>query len=97
MPAAIEAHRTFDLERCRRLAASFHDRLPPVGPTPGAADVGVGARRPPIRTALQRRLFDEHRIEVVVREWEGRSLLRVSIAPYNEAADVERLLDALRR
>ena len=24
----------FDLERCRRLAASFHDRLPPVGPTP---------------------------------------------------------------
>ena len=37
----------------------------------------------------------EHGIEVVVREWEGRSLLRVSIAPYNEAADVERLLDAL--
>ena len=30
-----------------------------------------------------------------MREWEGRSLLRVSIAPYNEAADVERLLDAL--
>jgi selenocysteine lyase/cysteine desulfurase len=44
---------------------------------------------------LQRRLFDQHRIEVVVREWEGKSLLRVSIAPYNEAADVERLLDAL--
>ena len=44
---------------------------------------------------LQRRLFDEHRIEVPVREWEGRSLLRVSIGPYNEAADVERLLDAL--
>ena len=34
MPAAIEAHGAFDLERCRRLAASFHDRLPPVGPTP---------------------------------------------------------------
>jgi selenocysteine lyase/cysteine desulfurase len=31
----------------------------------------------------------------VVREWEGRSLLRASIAPYNHAADVERLLDAL--
>ena len=44
---------------------------------------------------LQRRLFDEHGIEVVVREWEGRSLLRVSIAPYNVAADVEKLLDAL--
>ena len=35
---------------------------------------------------LQRRLFDEHAIEVVVREWEGRSLLRVSIAPYNDEA-----------
>jgi isopenicillin-N epimerase len=34
VPAAIEAHRSFDLERCRRLAASFHDRLPPVGRTP---------------------------------------------------------------
>jgi len=45
--------------------------------------------------ALQRRLYDEHRIEVVVREWEGRSLLRVSIAPYNDAGDVERLLEAL--
>ena len=44
---------------------------------------------------LQRRLFDEHAIEVVVREWEGRSLLRVSIAPYNDEADVERLLAAL--
>ena len=45
--------------------------------------------------ALQRRLFDEHRIEVVVSKWEGKSLLRVSIGPYNEAADVERLLEAL--
>jgi selenocysteine lyase/cysteine desulfurase len=32
-----------------------------------------------------------------VREWEGRSLLRVSIAPYNDADDVERLLEALRQ
>ncbi len=44
---------------------------------------------------LQRRLFEEHRIEVAVREWEGRRLLRVSIAPYNDEADVERLLAAL--
>jgi len=50
---------------------------------------------PPDPVALQRRLFDEHRIEVVVQEWEGRSLLRVSVGPYNEAADIERLLDAL--
>ena len=30
-----------------------------------------------------------------MQEWEGRSLLRVSVGPYNEAADIERLLDAL--
>lgn len=95
VPAAIEAHKSFDLERCRRLAASFHDRLPSVGPRPApqmwASEVDTDDPE-----GLQRRLFDEHRIEVVVREWEGRSLLRVSIAPYNEAADVERLLDALQ-
>jgi isopenicillin-N epimerase len=94
IPAAIAAHAKFDLERCRRLAASFHDRLPPVGATPApqmwATEVVTDE---PLE--LQRRLFDEHAIEVVVREWEGRSLLRVSIAPYNEEADVERLLGAL--
>ena len=94
IPAAIEAHATFDLGRCRRLAASFHDRLPPVDGTPApqmwASEVATDEP-----SELQRRLFDEHAIEVVVREWEGRSLLRVSIGPYNEEADVQRLLDAL--
>ena len=94
VPAAIEAHRKLDLERCRRLAASFHDRLPPFGETPAPQmwATEVGAADP---EGLQRRLFDEHRIEVVASEWEGRSLLRISIAAYNEAADVERLLAAL--
>jgi isopenicillin-N epimerase len=94
VPAAIDAHRAFDLERCRQLAASFHDRLPPVPGTPAPQmwATEVTADDP---AALQRRLFDEHRIEVVVSAWEGKSLLRVSIAPYNEAADVERLIVAL--
>ena len=94
VPAAIEAHRSFDLDRCRSLAASFHDRLPPLGATP-APQMWTTELPVDDPEELQRRLFDEHRIEVVVREWEGRSLLRVSIAPYNEAADVERLLEAL--
>jgi isopenicillin-N epimerase len=96
IPAAIEAHAQFDLERCRRLAASFHDRLPPFGATPAPQmwTTEVATDEP---EELQRRLYDEDRIEVVVREWEGRSLLRVSIAPYNDEADVERLLDALER
>ena len=94
IPAAIDAHATFDLERCRRIAASSHDRLPPAGPSP-APQMWATEMATDEPLELQRRLFDEHAIEVVVREWEGRSLLRVSIAPYNDEADVERLLDAL--
>jgi isopenicillin-N epimerase len=93
VPAAIEAHGTFDLERCRRIAASFHDRLPPVGGRP-APQMWATELAPGDAEELQRALY-ERRIEVPVREWEGGRLLRVSIAPYNEPADVERLLAAL--
>jgi len=94
VPAAIEAHGQLDLERCHRIASSFHDRLPPVGPTP-APQMWASEVPTDDPLGLQRRLYDEHRIEVVVREWEGRSLLRVSIAPYNDEADVARLIAAL--
>ena len=96
IPAAIEAHAQFDLARCRRLAASFQDRLPPFGapPAPQMWTTELATDEP---EELQRRLYDDFRIEVVVRVWEGRSLLRVSIAPYNDAADVERLLEALEQ
>ena len=46
---------------------------------------------------LQRRLYDEHRIEVLVRPWNGRPLLRASFQGYNDERDLERLLDALAR
>jgi selenocysteine lyase/cysteine desulfurase len=45
---------------------------------------------------LWRRLVDEHRVEVPVYEWEGISLLRVSIGPYNDETDVARLVEAVR-
>jgi isopenicillin-N epimerase len=45
--------------------------------------------------AVQQRLLDEFRIEVPVRAWNGRHLVRVSVAPYNEPSDLERLADAL--
>jgi isopenicillin-N epimerase len=47
--------------------------------------------------AVQGRLFDEFRIEVPVRTWNGRHLVRVSVAPYTEQSDLERLADALAR
>jgi selenocysteine lyase/cysteine desulfurase len=46
--------------------------------------------------ALWQRLYDEHRVEVPVYEWEGMSLLRVSVGPYNDEADLERLVAAVR-
>jgi hypothetical protein len=45
---------------------------------------------------LQQRFFDEHGVEVVVSEWEGRRLLRVSVGPYVVREDLERLRDGLR-
>ena len=94
VPAAIEAHGALDHGRCRELAASYHDRLPPVGPDP-APQMWATELPPGDSNALQERLRERHRIEVPVRNWEGKRLLRVSIAPYNDAEDVELLLRAL--
>jgi selenocysteine lyase/cysteine desulfurase len=44
---------------------------------------------------VQRRLYEEHRVEVPVYEWEETTLLRVSIGPYNDESDLERLARAL--
>jgi selenocysteine lyase/cysteine desulfurase len=46
--------------------------------------------------SLRQVLFERHAVEVPVFEWQGRRLLRVSIAPYNRDADLDRLLEALR-
>ncbi len=45
---------------------------------------------------LQRRLFEEHRVEVPVFPFGGRRLLRVSAQVYNERSDYEALARALR-
>jgi isopenicillin-N epimerase len=45
--------------------------------------------------ALQRRLYEEYRVEVPIIEWKGRQLVRVSIQGYNTFGDAETLLGAL--
>jgi selenocysteine lyase/cysteine desulfurase len=45
---------------------------------------------------LKRRLYDEHRIEVPVHRFEGRPLVRVSFQGYNDEADLDALIEALR-
>jgi isopenicillin-N epimerase len=100
VPKAIEVHETFDLAQMRELADEAERRLGELGlarlsgtsaPFMRAVELAPGDA-----PELWKRLFEEFRIEVPVYEWEGRRLLRVSIGPYNETEDVDRLVDALR-
>jgi len=44
---------------------------------------------------LQRRLYNEYRVEVPVIQWGGRQFVRVSVQGYNTAEDVTALMRAL--
>jgi len=46
--------------------------------------------------ALQSRLYESHHVEIPVYDWEDTTLVRVSIGPYNDEADLERLVTAVR-
>ena len=93
VPAAIAAWRELDLGRCRAIAARGRELLPPLAgvPAPQMWSTELPAGDP---DELWSRLR-ERGIDVPVGDWRGRRLLRVSIAPYNEWEDVERLVEAL--
>ena len=78
-------------ERCRRLAAQTPERVRLERlSTPGLQMVTL--RLPePVPDDLQRRLYDEHRIEVPVFD----SMIRPSFQAYNDEDDVEALTAAL--
>jgi isopenicillin-N epimerase len=99
LPAAIAAWRGFDLPAQEALADRGAELLAGLGlqpvegvPAPLMRAFDLAADDP---DRLQARLFAEHGIEVVVREWEGRSLLRFSVGPYVSERDLERLRDGL--
>ncbi len=46
--------------------------------------------------ALKRRLYDVHRVEVPVLRVEGRPVIRASFQGYNDEADIDALVEALR-
>lgn len=96
-------------ERCRKMVLAVRTQidgftgLDPVSP---ASDEGahrwVGqmavVRLPGSvdTAALQRRLFDEHRIEVPCHRWQGVPLMRISVAAHTADRDLEALVRALR-
>jgi isopenicillin-N epimerase len=101
VPAAIEFARTHDdRKRCVALAREARrDLCELLGTEPIAPESMVlqmaSVRLPAPDTGLSQRLFDEHRVEIPVSH--DGELLRISIAPYNDRADVDRLLAALAR
>jgi len=99
VPAAIEFARMHDVRRrCVELAREARRELCAVLRTepiaPEAMVLQMASVRLPVPDPeLSQRLFDEHRIEIPVSD--DGELLRLSIAPYNDRADVDRLLSAL--
>jgi isopenicillin-N epimerase len=85
--------------RCHALAGEAQARIsdwagtePPSGPF---AQMSAAQLPPCDPEEVQRRLREEHAIEVPCKEWQGLPLIRVSIQGYNDETDVERLLAAL--
>ena len=100
VPKAIEAHASFDLAAMKDLADEAERRLSAFGAKPIRGERAPLMRALTVRSGdpsdLQRRLYEEHRVEIPVYEWEDTALMRVSIGPYNDEADVSRLADAVR-
>ncbi len=109
VPAAIEFMREHDwptVQRgCHVLAGAARDRinaitgLAPLTPAGREwfAQMATVALPACDHETLQRRLFDDFKIEVPTFAWTGGSYLRVSIQAYNDASDVDALVHALSR
>jgi isopenicillin-N epimerase len=108
VPAAIafQAEHNWDAVRvrCHALAVrAAHELTELLGTTAFAASEDeyvqmVAVRLPPCDTeAVARRLYDEHRVEVVVQDWRGEPSLRASFQGYNDDSDLDALLEALPR
>ena len=101
LPAAIAFHREClapARAACHALVEEFRLRLGTPLTPPGEEWFAqmASVELPACDAAeLRRRLWDEHRIEVLAEQWNGRPLLRVSVQVYNTADDLQRLAAAL--
>ena len=102
VPAAIEWTKAHgDHERCRALTREAQTRLCGLDGVSAVSAPDMLAQMVTVRVAtddadeLQRRLYDEHKIEVPVRARKTEPLLRASFAPYNDESDLDALVGAL--
>jgi isopenicillin-N epimerase len=109
VPAAIEFQEVHDWpnvrQNCREMLRSVRKELIEITGIPEIcpdshewwtqmAAVALPELDPEI---MQRRLYDEYRVEVPVYRWEGVPYLRVSIQGYNTQADLDALLNGLKQ
>jgi len=107
VPAAIQFQAEHDwphvrqkchelLQEARRHIEKLTD-LPPICPDSPEWYAQMAAFPLPTcdGATLQRRLYDEYRVEVPVIQWGGRQFVRVSMQGYNTAEDVTALMRAL--
>jgi isopenicillin-N epimerase len=103
VPDAIDFQAEHDWDavraRCHELAATAQRGIAELAgtePPPGPFGQMCAAELPPCDPdEVQRRLLDEHGIEVPCRLWQDRPLIRISCQAYNDAADIDLLLEAL--
>lgn len=105
VPTALEFQRRHGWDALRRdchvLALQTRDRLlrrfglPPVAPDDAVGQMVAIPLPPCDPVALQRHLYDAHRIEVPFTTHPGWRFVRVSVQAYNTEADVDALVEAL--
>ena len=99
LPAAIAFHREHVAPAraaCHALAAEFAPLLGEPVAAPGRFHQMASIELPTGDAArVRRRLWEEHRIEVVAEEWNDRQLLRISVQIYNTREDLQTLVEAL--
>ncbi len=87
---------------CHLLAAETRDGianvtgLPPICEEKAFSQMFAAELPPCDLDALKARLYEEYRIEAPVIRWRGRCFIRVSFQAYNDRADADALVDALR-
>jgi isopenicillin-N epimerase len=108
VPSALQFMQEHDWEKvrreCHKLLRQAIERicdltsLSPLYPLDSDfySQMGIAPLPPSNLAVLKSRLYDEHRIEVPLVQWQDRQFIRISIQGYNTQEDVDALENALK-